>query len=192
MSSFFTILLIGISLSMDAFSLALVYGIFLYSKKRKLLLKVATNETNLASINHQYDMLFVSSIDLETLSEEKLNMSIIDGETYGINSSYALVGIIFVLFGLIAIIRLSNLVYKITATASLYDKKLQRILREYDRLIVISRGDYIVDESKRLIKVTSFRELLDARNTLEKPIVYVRINNVNVSNDVVIFIYWCF
>ena len=118
------------------------------------------------------------SIEKTEVANDKLNMSIIDGETYGINSSYALVGIIFVLFGLIAIIRLSNLVYKITATASLYDKKLQRILREYDRLIVISRGDYIVDESKRLIKVTSFRELLDARNTLEKPIVYVRINNV--------------
>ena len=40
MSSFFTILLIAISLSMDAFSLSLVYGIFLYSKKRKFILSI--------------------------------------------------------------------------------------------------------------------------------------------------------
>ena len=40
MSSFFTILLIAISLSMDAFSLALVYGLLIYSKKRKLLLSI--------------------------------------------------------------------------------------------------------------------------------------------------------
>ena len=40
MSSFLTILLIAISLSMDAFSLALVYGLLIYSKKRKLLLSI--------------------------------------------------------------------------------------------------------------------------------------------------------
>ena len=38
MSSFFTILLIGISLSMDAFSLALVYGMVGLSKKKKYIL----------------------------------------------------------------------------------------------------------------------------------------------------------
>ena len=40
MSSFLTILLIAISLSMDAFSLALVYGLLIYTKKRKLLLSI--------------------------------------------------------------------------------------------------------------------------------------------------------
>ena len=40
MSSFFTILLIGISLSMDAFSLALVYGLIGMSKKKKVFLSL--------------------------------------------------------------------------------------------------------------------------------------------------------
>lgn len=40
MSSFFTVLLIGISLSMDAFSLALVYGIIGMSKKKKIFLSI--------------------------------------------------------------------------------------------------------------------------------------------------------
>ena len=40
MSSFFTVLLIGISLSMDAFSLALVYGMIGMSNKKKIILSL--------------------------------------------------------------------------------------------------------------------------------------------------------
>lgn len=40
MSSFFTILLIGISLSMDAFSLALIYGMIGMTKKQKIFLSI--------------------------------------------------------------------------------------------------------------------------------------------------------
>lgn len=40
MSSFFTILIIGISLSMDAFSLALIYGMQGMSKKEKIFLSI--------------------------------------------------------------------------------------------------------------------------------------------------------
>lgn len=40
MSSFFTILIIGISLSMDAFSLALIYGIQGISQKNKIFLSI--------------------------------------------------------------------------------------------------------------------------------------------------------
>lgn len=40
MASFFTVLLIGISLSMDAFSLALVYGMAGLSDKKKLILSL--------------------------------------------------------------------------------------------------------------------------------------------------------
>lgn len=40
MSSFYTIILIGISLSMDAFSLALVYGIIGMKKEEKIILSI--------------------------------------------------------------------------------------------------------------------------------------------------------
>lgn len=95
-----------------------------------------------------------------------------------LNTSYAIVGLIFILIGLLGIIKLSDLVYKVIGTSSLYQKKLNRILREYDKLIVIARGEYNVDASKKLIKVASFGELLDARDTLEKPIVYLKVNSV--------------
>ena len=43
MSSFFTILLIGISLSMDAFSLALIYGIIGMNQKQKIILSITVS-----------------------------------------------------------------------------------------------------------------------------------------------------
>lgn len=98
---------------------------------------------------------------------------------YGeINTSYSVVALIFVLFGLLGIIKLANLVCKVVGSGSLYEKKLQKILKEYDRYIVIAHGEYSIDPNKKLVKTANFKELLDARNTLEKPIVYVKINNV--------------
>lgn len=119
------------------------------------------------------------SIERTNIQNEKqlLNAEDVNGWD-NLNSSYAIVGLIFVLIGLLGIIRLSDLVYKVVGTNSLYQRKLNRILREYDRLIVIARDEYNVDTSKKLIKVASFGELLDARDTLEKPIVYLKVNSV--------------
>ena len=118
------------------------------------------------------------TVDVLEVNNAKQHLVIDEAGWAGVNTSYSAVGVIFVLFGVLGIIRLSNLVFKVMGTTSMYQRKLNKILREYDKYIVISRGDYDVDGSKRLIKVASFGELLDARNTLEKPIVYVKVNNV--------------
>ena len=118
------------------------------------------------------------SIERNETSNINQILALGDSSWSGINTSYGVVGIIFVLFGTLGIIRLTNLVFKVMSTSSLYQRKLNKILREYDKYIVISHGDYVVDSSKRLIKVISFSELLDARNALEKPIIYVKVNNV--------------
>ena len=120
----------------------------------------------------------IFSVDVVEAKNEKQNLTLENNSWVGINTSYGMVGIIFVLFGVLGIIRLSRLVFKVMGTTSMYQRKLNKILREYDKYIVISRSDYVIDNSKRLIKVTTFGELLDARNTLEKPIVYVKVNNV--------------
>ena len=118
------------------------------------------------------------SVDVFEIDNTKQNLTLDSSHWRGINTSYGAVGLVFVLFGVLGIIRLSSLIFKVMGTTSMYQRKLNKILREYDKYIVISRGDYDIDASKRLIKVTSFGELLDARNTLEKPIVYVKVNNV--------------
>lgn len=40
-----------------------------------------------------------------------------------------------------------------------------------------ARDEYIPDNSKRIVKVDSFKELIDARSSVRKPIIYVKINN---------------
>lgn len=118
------------------------------------------------------------SVKEKEIDNEKQNLNLANDNWGSVNTSYAVVGLIFVLFGLIGIIKLTNLVFKVMGSSSIYQRKLNKILKEYDKHIVISRGDYSIDADKKLIKVTTFSELLDARNTLEKPIVYVRVNNI--------------
>ena len=118
------------------------------------------------------------NIEEAVISNERQSLNVVNNDWSSFNASYAVVGLVFVLIGLFGIIKLADLVYKAMGTSSLYQRKLNKILREYDRHIVIARGEYNIDPSKRLIKVTSFGELLDARDTLEKPIVYLKINNV--------------
>lgn len=118
------------------------------------------------------------NIEEAVINNERQSLNVVNNDWSSFNASYAVVGLVFVLIGLFGIIKLADLVYKAMGTSSLYQRKLNKILREYDRHIVIARGEYNIDPSKRLIKVTSFGELLDARDTLEKPIVYLKINNV--------------
>jgi hypothetical protein len=65
------------------------------------------------------------------------------------------------------------------------------ILNEYDRLIVIARDGYESNIEKKVVKLQSFNELLDARGVLNKPIIYSRINNVKsefiVEDEAVIY-----
>ncbi len=118
------------------------------------------------------------NVEKTEVTEDNLNLTVNNNDWGNINTSYAVVGLIFVLVGMLCIIRLADLVYKTMGVTSLYQRKLNKILREYDRLIVVARDEYNVDTSKKLIKVATFSELLDARDTLEKPIVFLKINNV--------------
>ncbi len=91
---------------------------------------------------------------------------------------YSIVACILCLIGIIIIVRLIIYVLKSTTKKSEYEIKLNQILREYDRIIVqVENGNELIGD-KRIIKVSSFLELLDARDTLEKPIVHVKVNNI--------------
>lgn len=58
---------------------------------------------------------------------------------------------------------------------SKYDRLISKLLRENDSYITIAKEEYI-DPTKKIIKVDSFKELFDVRNNLEKPIIYLKIN----------------
>lgn len=94
------------------------------------------------------------------------------------NIIFAIIGAIFILIGLLVLIKLTSLIIKIANNTSKYQQKLNQILREFDRIIVTAKDGYTLDDNKKLIKVSTFEELLDARDTLEKPIIYVKVNQV--------------
>ena len=79
---------------------------------------------------------------------------------------------------LLLIIRLSNLLLKAFYRKDRYTKEIKKILRTYDDDIVVARNGFVSLENKRVVKVSDFKELLDAKNILKKPIVYVKINDI--------------
>lgn len=119
------------------------------------------------------------NITEETVLKENQSMTMKKVGLDSVNTVFGLIGIAFFVGGIIVVIRLIVLVYKvINGPTSTYEKKLNQILAEYDRVIVMSRSEYDIDPNKQFIKVDSFYELLDARDTLEKPIIYEKVNSV--------------
>lgn len=119
------------------------------------------------------------NITEETVLKENQSMSMQKVGLDSINTVFGILGVVFLVGGVIVLIKLITLVYKaVNGTTTTYEKKLNQILTEYDRVIVISRSEYNIDPNKQFIKVDSFYELLDARDTLEKPIIYEKVNSV--------------
>lgn len=73
---------------------------------------------------------------------------------------------------LISIIDLVRYLLKIVKRKTPYQKKIEAIIREYDRVIVeVSDGKLLSNETS-LIKVSSFEELLDVSDKLQLPILH--------------------
>ena len=91
---------------------------------------------------------------------------------------YGSIATFLLLLSLFLLFKMTRLVWKVTNNRNKYQAKLSQILREYDRIIVIARDGYESNVNKKIIKVENFDELLDARETLEKPIIYSKVNSV--------------
>lgn len=72
---------------------------------------------------------------------------------------------------------------KTSVKKTIYDITLSKILREYDRVIVNSRKPITV--TGEIIELSSFNELLDVRDNLEKPIIFKEIHKGQKSIFVV-------
>ena len=80
-------------------------------------------------------------------------------------------GMIFALGAIGVLIYAALLMYKARDKKSLYDKTIEKILREYDRLIVDTTTPPPTKE-KKVITIKSFNELLDVRDNIKEPIKY--------------------
>lgn len=94
------------------------------------------------------------------------------------NSYYIIIGTLLILVSLFLLIRVTRLVIRGTAKKSKYHKIVNNILKEYDKYIVIARDGFIPDGNKKTVKVEEFKELMDARDALNKPIIYSKVNDI--------------
>ena len=104
----------------------------------------------------------------ETLSK-KTNDELINKLFYGL-------GALFGLSTLVVIILLIKFVNKISVPKSNYTKKLEKIMKEFNQIIVETKKAPAFDDAK-IFEIDSFEELLDVRETILKPILFIKISN---------------
>ena len=143
--------------------------IVLYLDEDNEIRKVSSINIPLASTSY--------GINKEEIQKE-INKSIDTNVWTESNSYYIIVGTLFILVSLFLLIRLTRLIIKGTAKKSKYYKELNNILKEYDRYIVIARDGFIPSGDKKIVKVENFKELMDARENLNKPIIFSKINDI--------------
>ena len=92
-----------------------------------------------------------------------------------VNIYYAVASIFAFLLMITSVISLLGFIKKFARSNSLYNKKLNKIMREYDRIIVTLTKMPNLDEYK-IMDVESFEELLDAKQNLDRPILFIEIH----------------
>lgn len=106
---------------------------------------------------------------------------------------YVFVAVVCLLMDILLFTYLINFIYLVKDLDSKYAATLKRILRDYDDYIVNATSDYAIKDYNKVIEVESFDELVDARDSLEKPIVYERVNNIKsrfyVEDDKIVYVY---
>ena len=132
-------------------------------------------------------------ISKEIISYKDMKVNLKNNYWNDVNSVYGVVGTACLLILTFFIFRLTKLLVVVNGNKSKYEVELYKILKENDNYIVMTKDGYVIDENKTILKVSSFKELLDARNTLNKPIIYTKINNVKsefvVEDESVVYKY---
>ena len=80
-----------------------------------------------------------------------------------------------VLFGVLDLIAVAILVIRILKGNKVteFESKINQILTEYDKIIVEVKNDDLDLKDKQIITVNNFGELVDVRDNIEKPILYI-------------------
>lgn len=129
------------------------------------------------------------------LSEQMINISksedinnnasyIISTTESNVNTVLFIIAVAMLVPAALCIVKLIDEVKNRLASESKYDKFIKKTLREYDAYITVSRTEYN-EEGKNKLIVPSFKELLDVRNNLEKPIIYYKIDENNSKFSII-------
>ncbi|MBQ9024061.1 MAG: hypothetical protein IJ105_02430 [Bacilli bacterium] len=101
-----------------------------------------------------------------------------------INSLMLTISLILGVVTIILVLALIAQIIRRKAKESKYERFIKKILRDYDSYITESK-EQNYSTNKPIIKVGSFKELLDVRNNVEKAIIYIK-ENENVSKFLII------
>ena len=112
------------------------------------------------------------SFEILRLAEINSNSSVVSEREISIsNILYIVISVLLLVFSLYFILKFIRLLEKNIPKKNKFDKYVEKLLREYDRLIVESHT--IIDfDNYEIIKVNNFNELLDVRDNLKVPINY--------------------
>lgn len=90
------------------------------------------------------------------------------------NNKFFIVACILLIISIIFLLKVIKLLLMLNKKKSPYDIILEKILREYDRLIVETTTGIDMNKS-HIININKFQELLDVRDNLKLPIMYYNI-----------------
>lgn len=82
---------------------------------------------------------------------------------------------------LISILSIIKFIYKTTNKQSKYQKEIKRILNIYDRVIITLEDKNTIVNENEVYTVKTFLELLDVRDTIDKPILYYKVNDIKTE-----------
>ncbi len=101
-----------------------------------------------------------------------------------LNTLLFFAAIVTLIIAALCIVKFVDMVKKRINSESKYDRFIKKILKEYDAYITISNSEYDTSE-KNILNVPTFKELLDVRNNLEKPIIYYKIDSDNSKFSII-------
>jgi len=125
----------------------------------------------------------ISKIYEKPLANGKINVTEFDLNRAVFGGTFLLISILLFLISIFQIIKIS--IIKSKSGYSIYQKTLHRIFNEYDKLVVNTLEVPAVKD-QQLIRVTSFEELVDAADNLQKPILYTEIEKGKLCHFCVI------
>lgn len=104
-----------------------------------------------------------------------------------------IVAVIFIACSIIMIIKAIRNIRILNNQKSAYDKYINKILKEYDRLIAES-STLLSFENKEIININKFTELLDIHDNIQKPIMYYEerpheLSYFYINHDDIIYLY---
>lgn len=138
-------------------------------------------KTDIANASNAYEnsTMYVKIPLSEKAINIELNYRDINNSNYiiqGVDSKtdniiFGVLSVLSIIVALVFAIKIIRLLTLLRGKKSIYDKYVEKILNEYDRLIV-ENGTGPDTKNNKVIKISRFEELLDVRDNLKLPIMY--------------------